>query len=180
MRHASFPAILGFVLVAALGCTPKLDAPRESIRLTGTVEDVPEPTPSAALERSTSAVEPGAAAVPTPSVSKPAPLHSYPVLRHLPLGVAVYEACSPQLYFLKKCPGRFLGEAKLANPGPFVVEVDTEAPEIVVYAFRGFLGPDQQQEACAEAKIPVSQAKNPISLKLEAGTCSIKLERRYG
>ena len=98
----------------------------------------------------------------------------------MPLGVAVYEACSPQLYLFKRCPGRFLGEAKLAKPGPFVVEIDTQASEIVVFGFRGFLGPEQQQEACAETKIAIDQATKPITLQLQSGTCSIKLEKRYG
>src|SRR5260221_8642835 len=87
--------------------------------------------------------------------AKRAPVHSYPVLQRMPLGVAVYEACSSQLYVFKKCPGTFLGEAKLVKPGPFVVEVDTKATEVVVFGFRGFLGPEQEQEACAEAKIAV-------------------------
>jgi hypothetical protein len=98
----------------------------------------------------------------------------------MPLGVAVYEACSSQLGVFRKCPGTFLGEAKLVKPGPFVVEVDTKASEVVVFGFRGFLGPEQQQEACAEQKVAVSELSKPITLKLEPGTCSIKLERRYG
>lgn len=167
MRHASVAAFVGLVLVAALGCTPKLDAPRESLRLTGTVEDVPQPPPPPPAESA-------------PASNRSAPVRRYPVASRLPLGVAAYEVCSPLLYVFQRCPGRFLGEAKLATPGPFTIEVDTEAPEIVVYGFRGFLGPDQQQEACAEAKIPLSRAKEPIALKLEPGTCSIKLERRYG
>lgn len=179
MRHASVAAIVGLVLAAALGCTPKLDAPRESLRLTGTVEDAPQPTPSSVAENAAAAPESGAGAA-APAPSRSARVHSYPVPSRLPLGVAAYEVCSPLLYVFQRCPGRFLGEAKLASPGPFMIEVDTEAPEIVVYGFRGFLGPDQQQEACAEAKIPVSRAKEPIALKLEPGTCSIKLERRYG
>ena len=167
------------VLVACatlLGCTPKLEAPRESVRVTGTVDDVdapPPPPPPAGTP--VPAATPVAGAVP-----KPAPVKTYPVLTTMPLGVAVYEACSPQLYFFKKCPGKFLGEAKLTKPGPFVVEIDTKQPEVVVFAFRGFLGPEQEQEACAEAKVTVAEAGKPLALKLQAGTCSIKLEKRYG
>jgi len=175
-------ARLGFgalLLVAGVAaCAPTLAPPRESVRLSGTLEDVIDPPPS------TTAAAPAATAAPqaTPGkVPTPKPLATYPVLRHSPLGVAVYEACSSQLYVFKRCPGRFLGEAKLAKPGPFVVEIDTQATEIVLFGFRGFLGPEQQQEACAETKIAVADAaKQPIALKLETGTCSIKLDRRYG
>jgi hypothetical protein len=176
MQRASL-AIVTAVLTA-LSCTPKLEAPRESIRVTGTVEDVeavatptPMPTPT---------VAPDATPTPAGHRARHAPVQSFPVLQRMPLGVAVYEACSSQLYVFKKCPGTFLGEAKLVKPGPFVVEVDTKAPEVVVFAFRGFLGPEQEQEACAEAKIAVTDLGKPLTLKLEPGTCSIKLERRYG
>ena len=164
-----------FAVLAA--CTPKLEAPRESIRIVGTVEDVAPPTPAP-----TPTAEPVAGATPaSPTTkSKQAPAKSYPVLHQMPLGVAVYEACSSQLGVFRKCPGTFLGEAKLVKPGPFMVEVDTQASEVVVFGFRGFLGPEQQQEACAEQKVAVSELSKPITLKLEPGTCSIKLERRYG
>jgi hypothetical protein len=162
----------------ALACTPKLTPPTESMRVSGTVIDVIDPTP-------TPAAQSAAAVLPTPTpggpkMSSQTPLRTYPTLRRLPLGVAVYEACSPQLYVFKRCPGRFLGEAKLIGPGPFLVEIDTEAPEVTVFAFRGFLGPDQDQEACAEQTIPTSQVGTPLTLQLKIGTCSIKLERRYG
>jgi hypothetical protein len=166
------------VLVGFLACAPKLTPPGESIRVSGTVADIMDPTPTAAAQTVASGLP-----TPTPGPAKSAtqaPLRSYPTLRRLPLGVAVYEACSQQLYMFKKCPGRFLGEAKLAAPGPFVVEIDTQAPEITIFAFRGFLGPEQDQEACAEQTIPTSQAGTPVTLQLKVGTCSIKLERRYG
>ena len=171
--------IMGF-LAALAACTPKLEAPRESIRVVGTVEDVTPPTPAP-----TPTAEPVAQATAAPSGStttkaKHGPVKSYPVLHQMPLGVAVYEACSSQLGVFRKCPGTFLGEAKLVKPGPFMVEVDTKASEVVVFGFRGFLGPEQQQEACAEQKVAVSDLGKPITLKLEPGTCSIKLERRYG
>ena len=175
-RRRETRAIAVAVCAVLLGCTPKLEAPRESVRVTGTVEDVdapPPPPPPAATPAP--ATTPAAGAV-----SKPAPVKTYPVLTTMPLGVAVYEACSPQLYFFKKCPGKFLGEAKLTKPGPFVVEIDTKQPEVVVFAFRGFLGPEQEQEACAEAKVTVTEAGKPLAMKLLAGTCSIKLEKRYG
>jgi hypothetical protein len=176
-RRKSVRAVVVVCFAGGIACAPTLKAPRESIRLIGTVEDVADPTPTPAT--------PSAAPTPAPESSahkssKPHPLQTFPTLRRMPLGVAVYEACSQQLYLFKRCPGRFLGEAKLVKPGPFLVEIDTQAEEVVVFAFRGFLGPDQQQEACAETKVPVSQAAKPITLKLEAGGCSIKLERRYG
>ena len=179
MRIRTVVSIAALVATTS-ACTPKLETPRESIRITGTLEDVAPPTPSP-----TPTAEPLAESTPDPSASptakpKHARVKTYPVLHQLPLGVAVYEACSSQLYFFKKCPGTFLGEAKLVKPGPFVVEVDTRATEVVVFGFRGFLGPEQQQEACAEQKVAVADLKNPIALKLEPGTCSIKLERRYG
>ncbi len=162
----------------ALACAPKLTPPGESLRVSGTVADVVDPTPTPAAQKAASALP-----TPNPAASKiptQAPLRNYPTLRRLPLGVAVYEACSSQLYVFKKCPGRFLGEAKLAAPGPFLVEIDTQAPEITVFAFRGFLGPDQDQEACAEQTIATGQVATPLALQLKVGTCSIKLERRYG
>jgi hypothetical protein len=177
LRKKSVGVAAVVLFAGAIACTPALKAPRESIRLIGMVEDVVEPTPTPSM--------PSAAATPQSgeSVAKPAkprPLQTFPTLQHMPLGVAVYEACSPQLFFFRKCPGRFLGEAKLVKPGPFVVEIDTQAEEVVVFGFRGFLGPDQQQEACAEMKIPLAQAGTSITLRLKAGPCSIKLERRYG
>ena len=175
MRRSTL-GIMPVLAAALLCCTPKLEAPRESVRVTGTLADVDAPPPAAATPPPVAT--PASAA--TPSVSRPAPVRTYPVLRQMPLGVAVYEACSSQLYFFKKCPGKFLGEAKLVKPGPFVVEVDTKATEVVVFGFRGFLGPEQEQEACAEQKIAVSDAGKPIALKLLPGTCSIKLEKRYG
>lgn len=178
---ASITAVSAATL-ALFACTPYLEAPRETTRITGIVIDVPAPTPTpAATVDEHATMNPDlAATTPTPPAQRAKPLKTYPVLNHLPVGVAVYEACSPLLYFMKKCPGRFLGEAKITNPGPFVVEVDTEATELMVYGFRGFLGPEQQQEACAEAKISIADAGKPITLTLEPGTCSIKLERRYG
>jgi len=172
------------LLLAGLGssCAPSLTPPRESFRVTGTLEDLPEPTPSAA-DASNAAASPTPTVGPTASsakAKKQLPLQTFPTLHRLPLGVAVYEACSPQLYLFKRCPGRFLGETKLAAAGPFVIEVDTQASAIVVFGFRGFLDPDQEQEACAEAKIPIEEVSKPVTLKLESGTCSIKLEKRYG
>jgi hypothetical protein len=176
-RNKGVGAALVLLFAGVIACAPPLKAPRESIRLIGTLEDVVEPKPTPTT--------PSAAATPAPAqstakASKPHPLQTFPTLNRMPLGVAVYEACSPQLYLFKRCPGRFLGEAKLIQPGPFIVEIDTQAEEVVVFGFRGFLAPDQQQEACAETKVPVSEAAKPITLKLEAGACSIKLERRYG
>jgi len=175
LRYAA--AVIALV-GGALACAPKLTPPSESLRVTGMVIDVVDPTP-------TPAAQAAAPVLPTPTpggprLSNQAPLRTYPTLHRLPLGVAVYEACTSQLYVFKKCPGRFLGEAKLIGPGPFLVEIDTEAPEITVFAFRGFLGPDQDQEACAEQTIPTAQVNNPLTLQLKTGTCSIKLERRYG
>jgi hypothetical protein len=167
-------------LVAALAaCTPKLEAPGESIRVVGTLEDVAPPTRTPTPAEPITEATPGASGSPT-AKGKHGPVKSYPVLHQMPLGVAVYEACSSQLGVFQKCPGTFLGEAKLVKPGPFMVEVDTRATEVVVFGFRGFLGPEQQQEACAEQKVAVSELGKPITLKLEPGTCSIKLERRYG
>jgi hypothetical protein len=171
-------AVVVALVGGALACTPELTPPRESLRVSGTVADVVDPTPTPAAQNVASALP-----TPTPGSGKgatQAPLRSYPTLRRLPLGVAVYEACTQQLYMFKRCPGRFLGEAKLAAPGPFVVEIDTQAPEITIFAFRGFLGPEQDQEACAEQTIATTQVGAPLTLQLKTGTCSIKLERRYG
>jgi hypothetical protein len=175
LRNAAAVVVL---IGGALACAPKLTPPGESLRVSGTVIDVVDPTPTPAAQNAAPALP-----APTPGGSKlsnQTPLRTYPTLHRLPLGVAVYEACSAQLYVFKKCPGRFLGEAKLIGPGPFVVEIDTEAPEVTVFAFRGFLGPDQVQEACAEQTVPTAQVNTPLTLELKMGSCSIKLERRYG
>jgi hypothetical protein len=171
-------AVVVALVGGALACAPELTPPRESLRVSGTVADVVDPTPTPAAQTVATGLP-----TPTPGFTKGAtqtPLRSYPTLRRLPLGVAVYEACTQQLYMFKKCPGRFLGEAKLAAPGPFMVEIDTQAAEITIFAFRGFLSPDQDQEACAEQTIATTQVGTPVTLQLKAGTCSIKLERRYG
>lgn len=177
MRATRAAAAAIMLVGGALACAPKLTPPGQSLRVSGTIEDVVDPKPTPVAQTAASNPLPTAAASKTPT---PGPLRSFPTLRHQPLGVAVYEACSQQLYVFSKCPGRFLGEAKLANPGPFVVEIDTQASEIVIFGFRGFLGPDQDQEACAEQKIATNQISRPITLKLQPGKCSIKLERRYG
>jgi hypothetical protein len=91
-----------------------------------------------------------------------------------PVGVMVYERCSSLLLVLSKCPGKFLGEAKLARPGPFVVEVDSRSPEVRVFAFRGFLS---QEEACADVTVPIAEANKPVEIQLTAGPCSEKLTR---
>ena len=182
-RVLAAPALLVVCCVAwyALGCSPSLNAPRESIRVSGTVLDVVEQaTPAAAA---TPSPTPNGLVSSTPVAGKiatPKPLRTFPTLQQMPLGVAVYEACSPQLYLFKRCPGRFLSEAKLAHPGPFVVEIDTQAAEVVLFGYRGFLGPEQQQESCAEVKISIADAGKPVTLQLQPGTCSIKLEKRYG
>ncbi len=88
-----------------------------------------------------------------------------------PTGVMVYESCSSQLLVFQKCPGKFLGEAKLARPGKFVVEVDTQAPEVRVFAFRGYL---TQEEACGDVTAPSRQAAR-IEVQLTEGPCSVNL-----
>jgi len=179
-KRSRVATVLLVSLCGAAACTPQLTPPREMIRVSGMVEDVTMPASAPAV--ASDAADTHVTSTPPPPLggAKPGPVQSFPALRHLPLGVAIYEACSTQLYMFKKCPGRFLGEAKLAEPGPFVVEVDTQAPEIVVFAFRGFLGPEQTQEACAETTIPIQEATHQLILKLQVGSCSIKLERRYG
>lgn len=179
MRRTGAAAVTIVFLGALAACAPKLNAPHETIRVSGGIEDAvagaepvsPSVTPAADSKSSGDPAKAG---------SSGAPAHKFPVIHHMPLGVAVYEACSPQLYVFRKCPGKFLGEAKLTKPGPFVVEIDTAATEIVVFGFRGFLGPDQEQEACDEIKVSLESVAKPITLKLKSGTCSIKLERRYG
>lgn len=130
----------GWSIACALACAPKLSPPRESTQIRGTV------APPAG--------EPAAGAPKAPP---------------LPIQVMVYERCSPQLYFFRKCPGRSLGQAKIAKPGPFVVEIDTESPEVTIYAFRGFLG---QEQACAVRTLPTAEAARAIELKLENEPCA--------
>lgn len=89
--------------------------------------------------------------------------------------ISVYERCSPHLYVFQKCPGRFLGEAKIARPGPFLIEVDTESPEVSVIASRGFVG---QEEECGAATIPIPQSKKPIEITLTKGPCTLKRGER--
>src|SRR5438093_12294498 len=102
-RRTGVPAVMVLFFAGGIACAPTLKAPGESIRLIGTVEDVVDPTPTPAT--------PSAAPTPAPESSaskssKPHPLQTFPTLRRMPLWVAVYEACSPQLYVFKRCPGR--------------------------------------------------------------------------
>ena len=179
MRKTGAAAVTIVFLGSLSGCAPKLSAPHQSVRISGTVEDVAAGEAPASTAAKPPTASPSRSDQPAAGASR-APAQKFPVSQHMPLGVAVYEACSPQLYFFRKCPGRFLGEAKLTKPGAFVVEIDASGAEIVVFGFRGFLGPDQEQEACDEIQIPIADAAKPIALKLKSGTCSIKLERRYG
>lgn len=136
MRRTVIVARLISLAVAALACTPKLTVPRESIRISGTVQ-----------------AEGGA----------------------IPVEVSVYERCSPHLYFFAKCPGRFLGEAKIARPGPFLVDIDTEAAEVSVIASRGLIG---QEDECSAVTLPVREAAKSLDLKLAKVSCPLKRSER--
>ena len=91
-----------------------------------------------------------------------------------PVQINVYERCSPRFYVFERCPGQLLGEAKIARPGKFVIEVDPESPDLTVVAFRGDPGDEKQ---CAAADVPVSDAKTPLRLKLEGGPCQVTLPK---
>jgi hypothetical protein len=88
-----------------------------------------------------------------------------------PVEIHVYERCSPRFYFFERCPGKLLGEARIAKPGKFVVEVDPESSELSVLAFRGDRG---SEEKCAKADVSVSEVQKPLKLKLEPGPCEPK------
>jgi hypothetical protein len=94
----------------------------------------------------------------------------------LPVEVNVYERCTPQLYVFRRCPGKFLGEAKIARPGPFLVEIDTQAPEISVVASRGVIG---EEEECSVLNLPLSQVAKPVELTLAKEPCPVKREAPY-
>lgn len=87
-----------------------------------------------------------------------------------PLQVIVLERCSPRFYVFEHCPGRFLGEARLARPGRFVIEVDPEMPTLAVFAFRG--DPTAETE-CASARVEVAEAATALEMKLEEGRCKL-------
>jgi hypothetical protein len=91
-----------------------------------------------------------------------------------PVQINVYERCSPRFYVFERCPGRLLGEAKIARPGKFVIEVDPESPDITVVAFRGDPGDEKQ---CVATDVPVGDAKAPLKLKLEGGPCQVTLPK---
>jgi hypothetical protein len=174
MERTSTGLVLLTVATLLAACRPELSAPRESVRITGVVVDVPQ-KPTATPTVAPTPTPPPADATPQ-ATAKPKRTPRPPVVRALPVGVVVYERCSSQLLVFQKCPGRFLGEAKLAKPGPFVIEIDTLAPEISLFAFRGFL---EQVDACAVVTIPVAEATKPLTLSLENGSCSAKLKRPY-
>ena len=136
MRRTQPVVHLALLASAVLACAPKLTAPRQSIRIHGTVQAQSGP---------------------------------------LPVEVNVYESCTPHLFFFEKCPGKFLGEAKIARPGPFLVEVDTEASEISVIAFRGLIG---QEDECSELRLPLREAAKPLDLKLAKAPCAAKRGER--
>jgi hypothetical protein len=96
-----------------------------------------------------------------------------------PVLVAVYERCSPRLYLFERCPGKFLGEAKIARPGPFLVEVDAAAIEVSVVAYRGDIGEDEQiqPEECAAFSGPAASARS-LELRLERRRCPFVLPMR--
>lgn len=128
-------ALLGgaFVLASTSSCAPKLAAPGESIRVTGTVTSATELTP---------------------------------------VQVQIFEQCSPWLYFFEKCPGRFLGEAKIPKPGPFLVEIDTEASNVWMFAFRGVPGSEVE---CGSAIVATADAKTGRAIATEPGACPVDL-----
>src|SRR5690606_4069361 len=68
----------------------------------------------------------------------------------------------------EKCPGKFLGEAKLWKPGPFVIEFDTDRDELLLFAFRGEAGVERQ---CTTVTMPTERAKTPVTLTLHEGHC---------
>ena len=88
-----------------------------------------------------------------------------------PLAVEVYERCSPHLYFFERCPGRLLGETRIARPGSFLVEVDPETDEVSVIAFRGVM---HQEEACAVESRPTSALGETIELELAQEPCPVQ------
>lgn len=85
-----------------------------------------------------------------------------------PVHVVVLERCSSSYYFFENCPGRFLGEAKLWKPGPFVIDFDTDRDELIVFAFRGEAGVEKQ---CTTVTMPIAQAGAPLTLTLVEGHC---------
>jgi hypothetical protein len=88
-----------------------------------------------------------------------------------PLVVEVYESCSPHLYVFKRCPGRLLGETRIARPGSFLVEVDPRTDEISVIAFRGVM---HHEEACAIESRATTALAQPIELELTEEPCPVK------
>lgn len=85
-----------------------------------------------------------------------------------PVHVVVLEQCSKRLLIFEKCPGKFLGEAKLWKPGPFVIEFDTERDNLIVFAFRGEAGVERQ---CTTLTLPIEEARQPLTLTLRDGHC---------
>ncbi|MGH7819901.1 MAG: hypothetical protein ACREQ9_09020 [Candidatus Binatia bacterium] len=90
----------------------------------------------------------------------------------LPVEVGVYERCTPRLYFFERCPGKLVGWAKIARPGPFVVEIDTRRPEVAVVAYRGVIG---QEDACAVENRPIDELSKPVALALAKAPCPVAL-----
>lgn len=90
-----------------------------------------------------------------------------------PVHILVTEPCSTRLYLFEKCPGNFVGDTKLGKPGKFLIEVDTESPELVLFAYQGSPG---SEKVCSVTLIDTQEAAKPLDLKLEAGNCQEKFQ----
>ncbi|MGH7860067.1 MAG: hypothetical protein ACREQY_22295 [Candidatus Binatia bacterium] len=90
----------------------------------------------------------------------------------VPVELGVYERCTPRLYFFESCPGKLIGWAKIARPGPFLVEIDTRSREVSVVAYRGVIG---QEDSCAIENRAVGELSKPVELELAPKPCPVAL-----
>ena len=86
------------------------------------------------------------------------------------LEVEVYERCSRRFLFLKRCPGKRLGYAKIAKPGPFLIQIGAESRDATIVVFRGSEG---QENVCAAKTVSLDEPTEPLELTLAPGPCPL-------
>lgn len=158
------------VLVCVPGCAPELTPPEEAVRVAGRV--VPERAEPSERSGSTqrNAANDGtneAAAGNPEEVETVGSGETDP--SQMPVRIAVHERCSPRFLVFEDCPGKQLGEAKIPKPGPFLIDVDTQRKEIVVFAWPE--GPGVASATCGAVTTRVDELDEPLEVPLSGSEC---------
>ena len=84
--------------------------------------------------------------------------------------IEVYEHCSRRFAFFKRCPGNLLGQAKIAKPGPFLIQIGDDSQDVTIVAFRGS---ERHESVCAAKTLSLDPPIEPMELTLAAGPCPV-------